>query len=271
MTEFSRRQVLILAGMHRSMTSLVAKSFLASGLYLGDDLIGATPANPDGHYESQKFVAFHLDMIKQYQLKSWWRVIDPEKAKTAAQSVSFQTQAQALFLSIASAPLVGWKDPRTALFIHGWSEVIPDAYYILIVRDPVSCVHSLIRRSTKGVITNYRPLLANRFFNLWEVTNRSILTFYKEQPHRCILLHTPEDLMNPNVERALNNVLLDQWQLALEPINFQKHLNQEYIRSQHTPNYLRGLYHFRPKTKKLYEELRRYSLGAKVAESIQDA
>ena len=265
MADPSHSSVLILAGMHRSLTSLVAKSFHASGLYLGDDLIGASASNPDGHFEDRRFVSFHKSIIKEKGLQSWWSLIDRNKAGLYALSNEFYTDAKDKFSNFPDKAVIGWKDPRTALFIEGWNRVIPNSFYILIMRHPVNCVHSLIRRSTNGSVLRYRPFLATRYFNLWDVTNRFILDFVLKHPDRCILLHTPDDLLDPDVEERVNQVIIEKWKLALSPISFKEHVNQDYIRSQEKPKYLNLLYRLRSNTRHLYTELRKHSIGVKSA------
>ena len=51
--------VLVVAGFHRSGTSLVTEILSRAGLFVGDDLIGANPSNPYGHFEDREVVRLH--------------------------------------------------------------------------------------------------------------------------------------------------------------------------------------------------------------------
>src|SRR5687767_12826738 len=61
---------LIIAGFHRSGTSLVSELLNRAGLFLGDDLIGAHPTNPYGHFEDRDFTRFHDALLADNQ-RSW--------------------------------------------------------------------------------------------------------------------------------------------------------------------------------------------------------
>src|SRR5204863_8225571 len=54
-----------IAGMHRSGTSMVAQLLKLSGLYLGQetDMWGATPDNPEGHWEHVRLSRINEEML----------------------------------------------------------------------------------------------------------------------------------------------------------------------------------------------------------------
>jgi len=54
---------LVISGMHRSGTSLVASAFRAAGIDVGSDLLGADEGNPRGHFEDRDFVRLHEEML----------------------------------------------------------------------------------------------------------------------------------------------------------------------------------------------------------------
>jgi len=43
----------------------------------------------------------------------------------------------------------GWKEPRTCLFMDEYNQLIPSAFYMIVVRDFNSTVSSLINREYK--------------------------------------------------------------------------------------------------------------------------
>jgi len=49
---------LIIAGMHRSGTSLISQWLNRCGLNLGENMIGASSGNVEGHFEDIDFIAF---------------------------------------------------------------------------------------------------------------------------------------------------------------------------------------------------------------------
>ena len=57
-------QVIIL-GFHRSGTSLFTDYLNQAGLFVGSDLLGATPTNHRGHFEDRGIVSFHTSMLQR--------------------------------------------------------------------------------------------------------------------------------------------------------------------------------------------------------------
>jgi hypothetical protein len=45
-----------------------------------------------------------------------------------------------------AAPLWGWKDPRTTLTLPFWKELVPDAKYVICLRNPADAISSIQRR-----------------------------------------------------------------------------------------------------------------------------
>ena len=249
------QQALILLGMHRSMTSLVARTFQESGLFIGDDLIGAGPGNPDGHFESSLIVDFHQTVIRKHHLSSWWWGINESKALQLSLSDQFLMPAKTILDSFPKDRLIGWKDPRTPFFIRGWQKLIPESRYVIIFRHPVACVHSLIRRSMRGRVLKFRPFLATRYFNLWERTNRSLLSFYQEFQDRCVILHMPDHFFELEYQDRLNHHLVEYWNLPLRRLDFKSTFKADYVNSPNTTPSLERLYRKRNKTIAIYEAL----------------
>ena len=55
----TNRNVFIIAGMHRSGTSLTAALLQNVGVDIGQRLMGASYSNSKGHFENLDFVEFH--------------------------------------------------------------------------------------------------------------------------------------------------------------------------------------------------------------------
>jgi hypothetical protein len=62
--------VLTIAGMHRSGTSLTAMWLSACGLDIGADLMSGQFDNPKGHFEDLELVKLHENDLQQKGLKS---------------------------------------------------------------------------------------------------------------------------------------------------------------------------------------------------------
>jgi len=142
-------------------------------------------------------VNFHQRIIQTYGLSSKWSFIDRSKSVAFAKTLDFKESAKQLmaerFLpNAAGTQLIGWKDPRGPFFLEGWHEILPDPYYVFVVRHPVQCVRSLNHRTYKNAKRPFFPFLSTRHFNLWDGTNQCIIEFIESHPDRCILIHAPD-------------------------------------------------------------------------------
>lgn len=173
-------QVLIVGGMHRSGTSLLASLCEGAGVSMGDRLLGVGGGgNPKGHYEDCDFLEFHQQALLANGLS-------PEGYTTQATihvPEAMLDRAQSLIAS-RSGPdrLWGWKDPRTILFLDFWHTLLPNAKYLFVFRSPWEVIESFFRRGDEEFIRN--PSLA---VSVWLHYNRLIVDFVKRHPSQCVL------------------------------------------------------------------------------------
>lgn len=163
-----KNKVLIVAGMHRSGTSLVTQWLHKCGLHMGENFLGPAVGNVDGHFEDVDFLNFHKETLRDQQLHESGLTEKPvqdiplyarEKLKSIIEDKNNRSHEW------------GWKDPRTCLFLPVYSQLIPDARYLIILRDYQSTVSSLINRMFKNADTKYRGSLDNF---LWKTIRRKL-------------------------------------------------------------------------------------------------
>jgi hypothetical protein len=108
--------------MHRSGTSLVAKSLAMTGLNFGVSHIPVqTEINRDGFFEDEKVVAINEAILQRNNL-FWWSLetlVDHFSEKT-------QSEIKSYLLSVDSE-VYAIKDPRLCLTIGAWIEAANDA------------------------------------------------------------------------------------------------------------------------------------------------
>ena len=63
--------VVVVTGMNRSGTSMLARMIYHLGVPLGERLYGATVNNPRGHYEDQDFMEFHMALLERCCGHNW--------------------------------------------------------------------------------------------------------------------------------------------------------------------------------------------------------
>jgi hypothetical protein len=170
----------ILTGMHRSGTSLLGRFLQKSGVDVGDELLGPHPSNPHGHYEDVQVLEFHRRVLKrQFAGEEQWIWSAPtttdDDRRAAAELVAARRQKGRPW---------GFKEPRTCLFLDFWRELVPEARFLFVFREPSAVVDSAARR--RGLEPGER-IWNERFLRAWIYYNQCILRFYKQHRQQCVL------------------------------------------------------------------------------------
>lgn len=174
---------LIVVGFHRSGTSLLTQLLHRAGLFVGDDLLGAMPSNPYGHFEDREVLELHREILEDHG--KGWQVDSP----TAFSISPAQWGRMSDFVQKRMAQHQDWgfKEPRTCLFLGAWKYLLPQARFVVVYRDPGECVRSLETRHAREYLEESGPLTDHaRFFRepdhglkLWDTYNRAVIAFVR--------------------------------------------------------------------------------------------
>lgn len=180
---------LVVAGMHRSGTSLAASLVAGAGVDVGRRLMGASRGNERGHYEDLDFYEFHARVLRAHGAGTEGfacieRLSVPESLRRVAESL---VEARS---RLGSA--WGWKDPRTCLFLDFWGELLPEARFLFVFRSPWEVMDSLFRRGDEIFAAN--PAHAAR---VWLDYNRRIVEFLRRHRPRCLLVEVGQLAADP--------------------------------------------------------------------------
>ncbi len=139
----------IVLGMHRSGTSLLAHLVHSAGVSAGDpkDLRPPSKANQDGFWEKQQVADFSDTLLKAAGA-SW--VVPPRSPESVAaldKENNYVTEARRLIdsMSVTEQSWM-WKDPKLSLLLPFWRNLLTDAVYVVAIRNPASISLSLKRR-----------------------------------------------------------------------------------------------------------------------------
>jgi len=180
---------LIVAGMHRSGTSLFA-SYLAS---LGIDMGSSIPAddnNPEGYFEDGRFLELNRRALQAATSEKDgghrdWGWTESERFDLN-QLTRFRAEAEELFGDLLRGGATrGWKDPRASLLLELWDAAAPvplGGRYLLLYRYPWDVADSMQRLGEDLFLE--QPELA---YKIWAFYNRQILRFYRRHGDRCVL------------------------------------------------------------------------------------
>ena len=201
------RPILIVAGMHRSGTSLLAALLQRAGVDIGERLIAGSEGNETGHFEDVGVVQFHEEALRAQGL--------PPEGWTQQENVDVSTQLHPRAKAIAAAKreatcLSGWKDPRTTLFLDFWQHFLPEAVFVLLYRAPWETVDSLYRRGDPAFANN--PALA---LKVWMAYNRALVRFCDRHPNRSLLCSIDDIARSPE---HFSELLRDRLQVQLPPL-----------------------------------------------------
>jgi hypothetical protein len=178
---------LIVAGFHRSGTSLVCQLLHRAGLFLGYDLMGATFSNPHGHFEDIEIFGLHEQILADNG--QTWMVSEP--FLPVITEPHWRRMERIIQRRNAEHDLWGFKDPRVCLFMMVWKHLLPGAKVLLVYRHFSDTAYSLGRRQSTELFSNptgpqrvYRrfweePDLALR---MWLTHNEALLTFARTYP-----------------------------------------------------------------------------------------
>ena len=157
--------VICVLGMSRTGTSLTTRVLNLLGVYLGEDeeLLGgdlrqlagegeavvarARETNPEGFWEHYRIMRLNERILRA--LGGSWREPPSLQAGWEASSTLEAEREEARLLlegSFAGRPLWGWKDPRNALTLPFWQQLLPQMRYVICLRNPLDVASSLQRR-----------------------------------------------------------------------------------------------------------------------------
>lgn len=135
-------KTVIVLGMHRSGTSMIAGVLHCLGIFMGGRLLGRSEYNPFGHFEDIRFIELN-DRILAAAGGDWLHV--PAADEILMQADAFQAEIQRL-LATDRAGSWGWKDPRTCLTLDLFFPYIENPNFIVCHRDADEIAASLHKR-----------------------------------------------------------------------------------------------------------------------------
>ena len=134
----------VILGMHRSGTSLVAGLCQKLGVNIGAVFRAGDPANPDGYFEDLDWRALNKWLIGTAG-GTWYD--PPSRAEISRQAKRIEDVILPFTMWKARHSVWGFKDPRTCLTIHALHQYLLDPRYVIVRRPENEIVDSLIRRS----------------------------------------------------------------------------------------------------------------------------
>lgn len=163
-----KRPIVVILGMHRTGTSLLANLLNALGIYFGDSgsLLAADKWNMKGYWEIRDIFQTQDKVLELLGRpwdsisgtlpfpSRWWEMPEIEPHRRRLTEV-LQTQID------ETRGIFAFKDPRTAHLLPLWEEVFHDLevdpLYLLAIRHPLAVAMSMVKRN--GIPSTHAQLL----------------------------------------------------------------------------------------------------------------
>jgi len=210
---------LIVAGFHRSGTSLVCQLLHRAGLFLGYDLMGASFSNPYGHFEDIEVFGLHERILADNG--QTWMVSEP--LLPVITKSHWGEMERIVQRRNAEHSLWGFKDPRVCSFMMVWKYLLPNAKALLVYRHFSDTTYSLGRRQSVELLSNPKgpQRMYRRFWEesdlalrMWLTQNEALLTFARTYPEDTLAVSMGMAQGGFPIIEAINK----RWHLGLNEV-----------------------------------------------------
>ncbi len=211
---------LIVAGFHRSGTSLVCQLLHRAGLFLGYELLGRSFSNPRGHFEDTEILDLHEQILADNG-RTW---LLSEPFLPIITEHHWRRMERIIHRRNSDHSLWGFKDPRVCPFLMIWRYLLPNARVLLVYRNLSDTTYSLGRRQSAELLSDPTgpPRLYRRFWEepdlalrMWLTYNEALLTFARTYPEDSLVVSLEMVHSGFPVVEAINR----RWGLGLEEVS----------------------------------------------------
>ncbi len=193
---------IIVLGMHRSGTSLIAEALHRWGAFgRPEECLPSDQWNARGYWELSPLVKFNERLLEEAGAAWSFPPSQRDDLRLAqlAQQPAYKEEALRLLASMKTDQDGSWfwKDPRLSLLLPFWQEIWGDVRYVICVRDPLEICRSLQKRDDLSFPVSIL---------LWQRYMLSILEWTRNAP--TLAIQYSSMLQNPAAECArLSNFL----------------------------------------------------------------
>ena len=203
-------KTIVILGMHRSGTSMVAGVLDILGVNMGKELEEANKWNPVGYFENKKFMAINKEITDE---EDGLIINIPTLEKILLKKEKFIQKIKNI-IKQEETNFWGWKDPRTSLTIDLFLPFLKNPHFIVCFRNPLEVAKSLRKRDGFSILEGLRLTM--------EYNKRIINFLDKHKELKCLYL-SYEQIIN-NKQKELNKIT------AFLGINLNKKLNARVLK-----------------------------------------
>ena len=140
-TQHRSRELTLVLGPHRSGSSITTKLLESLGCTLGNELLGAEPANPIGHFENLKVLNYSESLLQRAGTD--WKNPRPLAGNEFFQNNRAEVEAEINILLgelIDNEQVTALKEPRISILLDLWkpalTKQLDELKIVLTIRHP---------------------------------------------------------------------------------------------------------------------------------------
>ena len=192
-TRLSCDAPVLITGMHRAGTSMVARMVNLLGVNLGTNLLGVhgtpDPTNPKGHWEDIGCIDANKAIIRDaidYQTE--WEWANAVQVQHDSLSPTTHTTMQEAVAPLKTSGRWGFKDPRNCVTLRAWCAELGRPAIVVGCRNPIDVARSLYNRNSLPFVDGLR---------LWVTYYRALLETVADLKLATIFVEYEEVLEDP--------------------------------------------------------------------------
>lgn len=152
----TRKNIVVVLGMHRSGTSAITRGLSVLGVELGNELHPAGNDNPKGFWEDKNCLRINENLLAHLDSAYDGLSLSPHLLNDLKQDQTIKTlkleAIEEIRQKFEQTRLCGFKDPRTSRLLPFWKDVFNEVdcepRYLIVLRNPISVARSLTHRNT---------------------------------------------------------------------------------------------------------------------------
>ena len=212
---------IIVTGCFLSGASIVSGALRARGIVMVASQHAAGHNDLAGSGCDREIVGFHRGLLETRGI-SW---LDSSGAARLRMSEAEKARARSLVDARAGTQRWGWSDPFTAFFWQDWSELLPNARWVFVLRPAATAVWAMARATApwsslpavwamlwRGWLNDVAATPIRRaraMMNTWAVVGGHMLDIAERQPESCRLIELPAQLAAHDLAHFLELVDLE--------------------------------------------------------------
>lgn len=188
---------IVILGMHRSGTSLLASMLHRIGISMGQEFLDSDQFNTKGYFEDVDFLWINKGILESSG-GIWYappQIDEILEGDNKFEEIIKDTIARKR--KLAGRNSWGWKDPRTCLTCWKFAEEIPDAKFIIIVRKLNDIKKSL--NNSHGHVANWDKLIDTYY--------SSIDQFFDNYPNELLSVGFEELVYEKYAEKTVAKIV----------------------------------------------------------------